>query len=133
MEDKRQKKSDSLWAYALIGTVYALGMWIFGLVINKNFDWIYFVIGVLSLILLIYLLKKTKFNLNERYEDERKTFISEKSSSSSYNILFGAIVLFEYLISSNRIVMTTDHALNLIIMSVLFIKFSTYLIYKYKY
>ena len=113
MEDKKQKRSDPLLAFAIISSVYSLGTCIFRLV--------------------IYLLKKTKFNLNERYEDERKVFISEKSSSTSYNILFIAIVILKYLISSNRIIITTNHALNLIVMSALLIKLSTYLIYKYKY
>lgn len=133
MEDKKQKRSDPLLAFAIISSVYSLGTCIFRLVIHNNFDWSYFVISVLSFVLLIYLLKKTKFNLNERYEDERKVFISEKSSSTSYNILFIAIVIFKYLISSNRIIITTNHALNLIVMSALLIKLSTYLIYKYKY
>jgi|GEM_PF-5980011 len=35
-----------------------------------------FVLGGLSLVFRIYLLMKTKNNTNERYEDERKKFVS---------------------------------------------------------
>jgi len=76
---------------------------------------------------------KSKNNTNERYEDERKKFVSDKSKSISFNILFAFIVIFQILISEEKIKMDSHHVLMVISCSALIIQFISYLGCKYKY
>ena len=131
MENK--KKTDSIIIGAGVWAILFIGIGIFDFVTQKNGYLIMFGIGILSLLYFIYLLKKTKYNLAEIYEDERKILISEKSSSISYNILFAGICIFEFLINGKIIGITTDLALIIIMASAIIIKAVAYLICKYKY
>lgn len=131
MENK--KKTDSIIIGAGVWAIFFIGIGIFDFVTQKNGYLIMFCIGILSLLYFIYLLKTTQDNLAERYEDERKILINEKSSSISYNILFAGICIFEFLINGKIIDITTDLALVIIMASAIIIKAVTYLICKYKY
>ncbi|MBZ9689887.1 DUF2178 domain-containing protein [Clostridium estertheticum] len=131
MENK--KKTDSIIIGAGIFAIYFIGEGIFGFITKKNGYWVPLVIGILSFLYLIYLLKRTKSNLNERYEDERKKFISEKSSSVSYSILFAVILIYSELINANKIIINTYDSLMIIMGIALIIKPIAFLICKYKY
>ncbi|EHI97684.1 hypothetical protein CDLVIII_0978 [Clostridium sp. DL-VIII] len=131
MENK--KKTDSIIIGAGVWAIFFIGIGIFDFVTQKNGYLIMFCIGILSLLYFIYLLKTTQDNLSERYEDERKILINEKSSSISYNILFAGICIFEFLINGKIIDITTDLSLVIIMASAIIIKAVTYLICKYKY
>lgn len=131
MENK--KKTDSIIIGAGVWAILFMGIGFFDFVTQKKGYLIMFGIAILSLLYFIYLLKKTKDNLAERYEDERKILISEKSSSISYNILFAVICIFEFLIKGKIIGLTTDLALLIIMASAIIIKVVSYLICKYKY
>lgn len=131
MENK--KKTDSIIIGAGVWAIFFIGIGIFDFVTQKNGYLIMFCIGILSLLYFIYLLKTTQDNLAERYEDERKILINEKSSSISYNILFAGICIFEFLINGKIIDITTNLALVIIMASAIIIKAITYLICKYKY
>ncbi|MCB2299537.1 DUF2178 domain-containing protein [Clostridium tagluense] len=130
---ENEKKTDSIIIGAGVFAMLFIGKGIFAFVTKKNGYWVLLVIGILSLLYLIYLLKRTKGNLNERYEDERKKLISEKSSSISYSILFAVTLIFSQLINANKIIVTTYDALMIILGIALIIKPIAYLIYKYKY
>jgi len=123
---------------SIIGVATLWGiMWvsfgIFGIVTKQNGFWIDLLIGALGFIVLIYQLKKTKNNHNERYEDERKSFISEKSLSTSFTILYSFIIIFEFFISRGKIKMSSDSVLSTLMISGLIIQFISYLFYKFKY
>jgi steroid 5-alpha reductase family enzyme len=130
-----EKKTDSKFIGAGVWSILFTIMGIVGLMTNKNVYGylIYFAIGGLSLIYLLYLLNKTKQNKNERYEDERKKYISEKSSSMSFRILFAIIVIFQFIIGRNYIVIDSSLLLAIITCIALLINFGTYLFCKYKY
>lgn len=82
------KKLDSILIGAGVFTILFIGLGIFEVVTKKNGYFIMFGIGILSLLYLIYLLKQSKDRKNERYEDERKKLLSEKSKSKSFEVLF---------------------------------------------
>jgi len=133
MENKIEKRTDSKFIGA---GVLAILFTIHGIVelVNKtNAYWVGFGLSGLSLVYLFYLLNKTKDNKNERYDDERKEFISEKSSNMSFNILLGVIVLLNFMIQSNYIVVESSLLIRIMFWIVIPIKFGSYLICKYKY
>ncbi|MBW9153852.1 hypothetical protein [Clostridium estertheticum] len=135
---KEQVKSpNSIIMGSTFWGIYWVGAGIFGVVTKRNgFGIGFFIdlfIGALGFIVLIYQLKKTKDNHNERYEDERKTFISEKSLSTSFTMLYILILLFQFLIRTGRINMNTDSVLSTLIIGGLIIQFISYLFYKFKY
>ena len=133
MEKKMEKKTDSKFigagVFAILFTIHG----IVALVTKTNDYWVGFGLGGLSLVYLFYLLNKTKDNKNERYDDERKEFISEKSSNMSFNILLGVIVLLRFIIERNYIVVESSILIDIIFGIVMLIKFGTYLFCKYKY
>ncbi|MBU3093195.1 hypothetical protein KPL35_14055 [Clostridium sp. CF011] len=108
---KNQKQGDSIIIGAGVWSVLFIGMGIFDLVTKKNGYWSGFLLGGLSFIYLIYLLWKTKGNTNERYEDERKKFVSDKSKSMSFDKLFVFMVIFEILIKTQKIKMDSHSAI----------------------
>ncbi|HUS90020.1 MAG TPA: DUF2178 domain-containing protein [Desulfosporosinus sp.] len=125
-----EKKTDSIFIGAGVWSILFFVMGISSLVTNKNGYgyWICFAVGGLSLVFLLYLLNKTKNNRNERYEDERKKLIREKSSNMSFSILFGVIVILQFIIERNYIVVESSFLLVIIMAIALLIKFGTYLI-----
>ncbi len=133
MEKSNQKKSDSIFVGAIVWTILFLGMGFYKLIFKDSLDWLAFLLGAASLIFLIYLLKTTKSKLNERYEDERKKYISEKSSSIGYEINFLIIVILSVFVRSGKIVISSADILLVILCSALIIKFIAYMILKHKY
>jgi uncharacterized membrane protein len=133
MENNNQKKSDSILVGAIVCTILFLSMGFFKLIFTRNLDLLAFLLGSASLIFLIYLLKKTKSNKNERYEDERKHYLSEKSSSISYEVIFLVIVVLSALVRSGKLVIGAADVLLVILCSALIIKFIAYLFCRYKY
>ena len=133
MENNNQKKSDSILVGAIVWTILFLSIGFFKLIFTKNLDLLAFLLGTVSLIFLIYLLKKTKLNKNERYEDERKHYLSEKSSSISYEVIFLVIVVLSALVRSGRLVIGAADVLLVILCSALIIKLIAYLFCRYKY
>ncbi|QAA32097.1 DUF2178 domain-containing protein [Clostridium manihotivorum] len=127
MEDNNQKKSDSILVGAIVWTILFLSIGFFKLIFTKEIDLLAFLLGSCSLIFLIYLLKKTKSNQNERYEDERKHYLSEKSSSISYEVIFLVIVVLSALVRSGKLVIGAADVLLIILCSALIIKFIAYL------
>lgn len=133
MEKKIEKKTDSKFIgagmFALLFTISG----IVALMTKKNGYWVDFGLGGLSLVYLLYLLNKTKQNKNERYEDERKKFISERSSSMSFTILFAVIIISRIIIERNNIVVESSFLLSTIGVIALLIKFGTHIFCRYKY
>lgn len=130
-----KKKTDSKFIGAGVWSILFFVMGISSLVTNKNGYgyWIWFTVSGLSLVLLLYLLNKTKNNRYERYEDERKKLISEKSSSMSFNILFAVIVVLQIIFEWKNIIVDSSFLLVSIMGIALLINFVTYLICRYKY
>lgn len=133
MEKKIEKKTDAKFIgagmFALLFTISG----IVALMTKKNGYWVDFGLGGLSLGYLFYLINKTKENKNERYEDERKKFISERSSSISFTILFAVIVISRIIIERNNIAVEPSFLLLIIAGIAMLIKFGTYLFCRYKY
>jgi len=129
------KIADSRFFSSIVGTVFCWVLAIFGLITKKENSFVFsaFIVGVLSFAYFIYLLNKTKDDVNERYDDERKNFVSEKSRSKSFDILFAVTVIFEILVQSGKVKISADSALIIIIGSALIIQFISYLFYKSKY
>lgn len=130
-----EKKTDSTFIGVGVGSIYFFGMGIWDFVSNKNgYGYLIdFAIGGLFLAFLLYLLRKTKNSRNERFEDERKILLSEKSSSISFNVLFVVLSIMQITFKWNTIVVDSSLLLLIILMIALLIKFSTYLFYRYKY
>jgi uncharacterized membrane protein len=130
-----EKKADSKFIGAGVWSILFTTMGFVGLLTNKNgYGYlISFAVGGCSLGYLLYLLNKTKENKNERYEDERKKFISEKSSSMSFRILFAAIVILQFIIERNNIAVESSFLLLIIAGIAMLINFGTYLFCRYKY
>lgn len=133
MKSNNQKKTDSILVGAIVWAILFLGMGLYKLIIKKNFDVLDFSLGGLSLVFLIYLLKKTKANLNERHEDERKKYISEKSSSISYEVHFLVITVLSFLVLKGKIIISSSSTILIVLGSALIIKSISYLICRYKY
>lgn len=131
MENKR--KFDSKFIGAGVFAIFFTGIGIFDFITENNSYFITLGIGILSFLYLIYLLKRTRGNLNERYEDERKKFISEKSSSFSYSVLISVILVLIFLVSNGKIAISSSTALCIVLISALIIQPVAYLICKYKY
>lgn len=130
---ENEKKFDSIIIGAVVFAILFIGLGIWGFVTKKNGYFIPIGIGIVSLLYLIYLLKQTKDSKNERYEDERKNFLSEKSKSKSFDILFWVIVIFEFLTSTGKIVVNSNTALLIVMSCALAIQFISYLVHKFKY
>ena len=81
MEKKKPKQSDSKIVGAIVWSFSGILLGIFAVITKKDNAFVGFVLAGIALIYLIYLLRKTKNNTNERYEDERKKFVSDKSKS----------------------------------------------------
>ncbi|MBW9153742.1 DUF2178 domain-containing protein [Clostridium estertheticum] len=130
---EKQKQCDSILVGAIVWSFFGIGIGIFDLIAKKNDALIWLALGGLSLIYLIYLLRKTRNNTNERCEDERKKFISEKSKNMSFDILFGSIIIFKILINSGKIKMDSYDVISIILGGALIIQFISYLVCKSKY
>ena len=76
---EKQKPGDSIIVGAIVWSFCGIGIGVFDLITKRHAALIWLALGGLSLIYLIYLLRKTRNNTNERCEDERKAFISQKS------------------------------------------------------
>ena len=127
------KRTDSTLIGSGVFGIFFVGMGITDLVAKQNGFWIELLIGALGFVFLIYKLKKTKNNHNERYEDERKKFVSEKSKSIGFDILFGFMVIFQILIGSGKIKMTSNSAITIILGGALIIQLISYLVCRAKY
>lgn len=133
MEKKKPKEIDSKIVGPTVWSILFIGIGIFDMVIKKNVNWLAFLLGGLSLVFLIYLLRKTKNNTNERYEDERKKFVSDQSKSMSFDRLFAFMLIFEILIKTEKIKMDSYDVIMVIMGSALIIQFISYLVCKSKY
>ena len=133
MENKIERKTDSKFIGAGVGAIYFTISGIVALVTKENGYWLDFGLGGLSLIYLLYLLNITKENKNERYDDERKEFISEKSTNMSFHILLGVILILKFIFERYVIVVESSILLLNIFMIALLIKFGSYLFCKNKY
>ena len=114
-------------------TIPFAGIGIFDVVTKKSNPWVVFLLSGLSFIYLIYILKRTKNNTNERYDDERKKFLREKSKCMSFDILFVSIFIFQILISSGKINLTSSLAIEIVLGGTLIIQLISYLVCKSKY
>ncbi|MBX4261565.1 DUF2178 domain-containing protein [Clostridium estertheticum] len=132
MKEKTKKPDSGIMGAGVFG-VFFIGMGIKDLVAKQNGFWIDFLIGALGFIFLIYKLKKTKNNHNERYEDERKKFVSEKSKSMSFDILFLILAISQILISYGKIEINSYPVISIIIIFALIIQLTSYLVCKSKY
>ena len=130
---RMEKKTDSKFIGAGVIAILFSIIGIVDLMTNKNGYWVWFGVGGLSLAYLLYLLNITKGNRNERFEDERKEFISEKSSNMSFNILFVVIAIMQFITERNNIVIKSSLLLSFIIVVAIIIKLGTYLFCKYRY
>ncbi|MBX4262851.1 DUF2178 domain-containing protein (plasmid) [Clostridium estertheticum] len=135
MEKKKpkSKQSDSIIVGTIIWSLMGIGMGVFHIITKREGALAWFILGVPALICLIYLLRKTKNNTNERYEDERKKFVSDKSKSMSFDKLFIFMVIFEILIQTGKIKMDSYDVIMVVIGSALIIQFISYLVCKSKY
>jgi Predicted membrane protein (DUF2178) len=130
---KKQKTYDSIIIGAGVWVILFLGIGIFNVVTKESNAWIEFLVSGLSFIYIIYILKRTKNNTNERYEDERKRFVRDKSKSMSFDIIFVSIFIFQLLIGSGKINMTSSLAIEIVLGYTIIIWFISYLICKSKY
>jgi len=130
---KKQKPCDSIIIGAGVWTILFVGIGIFKIATKNNDYWFEFIVGGLSFIYLIYALIKTKNNHNERYEDERKKFVSEKSKSMSFDILFLILAIFQILISYGKIRINSYPVISIVISGALIIRLVSYFICKAKY
>ena len=128
-----EKKADSKFIGAGVWSILFTIMGIVELLANKNGYLVCFGIGGLSLVYLLYLLNETKQKTYERYEDERKKFLSEKSSSMSFRILFAVIVILQFIITRNNIAVESSSLLLIIMGIALLVNFGTYLFCRYRY
>ena len=126
------KLADSRFLGSIIFTVTSLVVGTFDLITKKD-SFAPFAIGVLSFVYFIYLLQKTKDEVNERYDDERKNFISEKSKSKSFDIIFAVLVIFEILVLSGKVIISARSEIIFLSSSALIIQFISYLFCKSKY
>lgn len=133
MEKKKPREPDSILGGTVTCSILFIGIGIFDMVTKRENAFVAFVLGGLCLIFLIYILRKTKNNTNERYEDERKKFVSDKSKSMSFDRLFAFMVIFEILIRTGKIKMDSYDVIMVIIGSGLIIEFISYLVCKSKY
>jgi hypothetical protein len=106
---------------------------ILGVINKKDNTLVVFLLGGIPLIYLIYLLRKTKDNTNERYVDERKKFVIVKSKSISLDILLPFVIISGILIRAEKIKIDSYDVIVVVVGSVLVIKLITYLACKYKY
>ncbi|MGK0468461.1 hypothetical protein [Clostridium sp.] len=133
MENKKPKEIDSKFGRAIVWSFSSILLGIFAVITKKDNAFVLFILGGLCLIYLIYILRKTKNNTNERYEDERKKFVSDKSKSMSFDWIFAFMVIFEILIKTEKIKMDSYDVIMVVIGSALIIKFISYLVCKSKY
>ncbi|MCB2340397.1 DUF2178 domain-containing protein [Clostridium estertheticum] len=130
---EKQKQCDSIIVGAIVWSFSGIGIGVFDLITKRHSALIWLALGALSLIYLIYLLRKTRNNTNERCEDERKAFISQKSQGISFTILYSLIIILEFFIGTGKIKMNSDSVLITLMISGLIIQFLSYLFYKFKY
>ena len=130
---KKQKTYDSIIIGAGVWTILFLGIGIFNVVTKERNAWIEFLLSGLSFIYLIYILKRTKNNTNERYEDERKRFVRDKSKSMSFDILLVSTFIFQLLIGSGKINIISSLAIEILLGCILIIQLISYLVCKSKY
>jgi hypothetical protein len=133
MENKKPKEIDSKILVAIFLSFCFILVGILGVINKKDNTFVVFLLGGIPLIYLIYLLRKTKNNTNERYVDERKTFIIIKSKSISLDILLPFVIIFGILIRAEKIRIDSYDVIMVVIVSALIIKFISYLACKYKY
>jgi TRAP-type uncharacterized transport system fused permease subunit len=133
MENKKPKEIDSKIVVAIVLSFCFILVGILSVINKKDNAFVVFLLGGIPLIYLIYLLRKTKDNKNERYVDERKKFVIVKSKSISFDILFTFMVILGILIRTEKIKMDSYDVIMVVIGSALIIKFISYLACKYKY
>jgi hypothetical protein len=129
--DSKLIKSKYVTAGFLAVVFSIMGM--INLMTEKNNYWVFFGVGGLSLAYLFFLLKKTKENKRERYEDERSKFIEDKSLSMSFQILLVVILILKFMIERNYIMIDSSFLIDIIFGIVVLVKFGSYLFCKYKY
>ncbi|MCB2355286.1 DUF2178 domain-containing protein [Clostridium estertheticum] len=130
---EKQKSCDSIIVGAIVWSFCGIGIGVFDLITKRHSALIWLALGGLSLIYLVYLFRKTRNNTNERCEDERKEFISQKSQGISFTILYSLIIILEFFIGAGKIKMNSDSVLITLMISGLIIQFLSYLFYKFKY
>ncbi|MCG8501544.1 MAG: DUF2178 domain-containing protein [Firmicutes bacterium] len=130
-----EKKTNSHLIGAVVFAVLFLIVGAVELVIKKHVyaSMISLGVSLVSLVYCIHLFKYIKDNPNEKYDDERKQFISEKSSSMSFNIFISVIIILKILVKKNIIMMQSDLLLTIILALGLIINSINYLICKSKY
>ena len=130
---EKQKRVDSIIIGAGVWSILFIGIGIFNIVTKKNDYWVEFLLSAISFIYFIYLLRKTKINTNERYQDERKKFVGDKTKVMSFELLFVSLFIFKILISTGTIKMDSNSLLSIILGISLIIQFISYFVCKYKY
>lgn len=133
MEKNIKRKSDSVFVGAIVWTILFLVKGVYKLIFKNYLDWTSFIIAAISFIVLITILRKSKLNLNERYEDERKKYISEKSSSAAYEVNIYIIILLYIASKYWNIMISAGDILLIILGSLLIVKFINYIILQNKY
>ncbi len=126
-------KTDSKFIGAGVFAIFFTIMGIVSLVTKKNGYWFSFGVSGLSLAYLLYLLNNTKENKSERYDDERKEFISVKSSSVSFSILLAVMLILKFVIEQKNIVVESTSLLSILIGIAVVINLITHIFYKYKF
>lgn len=129
---KNEKKDDSIIIGAGVFAILFIVIGIFKFVVNDN-GYLFILLGSVSFLYFIYLLKNTNGKFKEIYEDGRHEFISEKASSLSFKILLPVVLVFQFLTNVKEIVITTDITFVIIISSIIIIKVISYLFCEYKY
>ena len=132
MKENMKKTDSGILGAGVFGVLFIV-LGIKDLFAKQNGFWIDFLISGLGSIFLIYKLKKTKNNHNERYEDERKKFVSEKSKSIGFDVLFWFMLIFGFLIETEKIKMDSYSVIIVILGGALIIQFISYLVCKSKY
>jgi uncharacterized membrane protein len=133
MEKNIKRKSDSVFVGAIVWTILFLVKGVYKLIYINYLDWTSFIIAAISFTVLIAILRKSKLNLNERYEDERKKYISEKSSSVACEVNIFIIILLYIASKFWNVIVNVEDMLLIILGSLLIVKFITYIILQKKY
>lgn len=126
-------KSDSVFVGAIVWTILFLVKGVYKLIFKNYLDWTSFIIVAISFTVLITILRKSKLNLNERYEYERKKYISEKSSSAAYEVNIYIIILLYIASKYWNMMVSYEDILLIILGSLLIVKLITYIILQNKY
>lgn len=130
---KNNKELDSIFLGSIMFTLFFSGIGIFDLLTKKDGYWACFIIAFISFLFFTYLLKKSKNNTSERFSDERKELISCKAKGTSFDILWGLIVVLTFLVSEQKLNLNPNSILLILCVSGLLIQLCSYFIYRSKY